>query len=191
MMVMDRRAFLGALGSAALAAAATRPLAGQASGAANVPMDASAYRPVRLEPKGPVVLSRDQVDALEHRLGCACPCNLSIFTCRTTDFTCQISPAMHRDILTLADGGHDAQEIIDAHVQVYGVQVLMAPPRSGFNWTAYLTPFAALGGGAAVVIALLRKWRREAAEPQPMAAAPVEATDQEIARIQEALRRDA
>ncbi len=190
MTAMDRRTFLGALGSGVLTVAAARPLSGQASGAANVPMDASAYRPVRLESKGPAVLSREQVDALEHRLGCACPCNLSIFTCRTTDFSCQISPAMHRDILTLADGGHEAQEIIDAHVQVYGVQVLMAPPRSGFNWAAYLTPFAALGGGAAVVFALLRKWRREAAEPQQIAAAPVEATDQELARIHEALRRD-
>ncbi len=191
MTSMDRRSFLGAVGSGVLAVLAARPLMAQASGAANVPMDASAYRPVRLEPKGTPVMSREQVDALEHRLGCACPCNLSIFTCRTTDFTCQISPAMHRDILTLADGGYDAQEIIDAHVQVYGVQVLMAPPRSGFNWAAYLTPFAALGGGAAVVFALLRKWRREAVEPETAAAVVFDATDQELTRIEEALRSDA
>jgi cytochrome c-type biogenesis protein CcmH len=193
---MSRRAFLATVGAAAGSAALSRALSAQGtggpSGAANVPMDASAYRPVRLEAKGtPAVLSRTDIDALEHRLACACPCNLSVFTCRTTDFTCTISPAMHRDILALADGGYDAQEIIDAHVQVYGVQVLMAPPREGFNWAAYLTPFAALGGGAAVVFALLRKWRQDAPQTESPTAVHIDASAEELARLREAVRRDA
>jgi cytochrome c-type biogenesis protein CcmH len=193
---ISRRAFLAGLGAATGSAALSRALPAQGtsrpSGAANVPMDASAHRPVRLEPKGtPAVLSRTDIDALEHRLACACPCNLSVFTCRTTDFTCTISPAMHRDILALAEDGYDAQEIIDAHVQVYGVQVLMAPPREGFNWAAYLTPFAALGGGAMVVFALLRKWRQDAVVAEAAAPVAVDASDEELERLEAAVRRDA
>ncbi len=188
---LDRRAFLGALGAGVASLVTGDALLAQQSGAANVPMDASAYRPVRLESKGiPAVLDRAAIDSLEHRLACACPCNLSVFTCRTTDFTCQISPAMHRDILALADGGYDEQEIIDAHVQVYGLQVLMAPPRQGFNWAAYLTPFAVLGGGAALVFSLLRRWRREAEEVAPVSAPVVDATDEELARLEAAIRSD-
>ena len=39
---------------------------------------------------------------LELSLNCMCGCNLDIFTCRTTDFTCTYSPALH------ADGTEDA-----------------------------------------------------------------------------------
>ena len=57
-----------------------------------------------------------QRDALEHRIHCQCGCTLDVFTCRTTDFSCQVSPAMHRDVMALVDGGYSAQEIIDAFV---------------------------------------------------------------------------
>ena len=90
-----------------------------------------------------------QRDALEHQIRCQCGCTLDVYTCRTTDFSCQVSPAMHRDIMALVEGGYSAQEILDAFVDTYGERALMAPKKEGFNWAGYLVPFGALAAGAA------------------------------------------
>ena len=49
--------------------------------------------------------------------------------------------------LKLAEG-EDSQAIQDYFVEQYGPQVLGEPPREGFNWLAWILPFAALIGGA-------------------------------------------
>src|SRR3954449_2696148 len=174
---MNRRAFVTRLiaGSVTSSAAATALVrranaqALQAPGAVDTSnlfaMDQSASRPVRLPPKpgSRVVVSADERDALEHRIRCQCGCTLDVYTCRTTDFSCQVSPSMHRDVMGLVSGGYSAQEIIEAFVGVYGERVLMAPSTNGFNLLGWVAPFAALGGGAILVTALLRTWRRPAA----------------------------
>ena len=98
---------------------------------------------------------------------------------------------MHRDVIALVTGGYSAQEILDAFVGVYGEKVLMAPKKVGFNWAAYVVPFAALGSGAALVAALIRKWGRAAPEPVTVTPLPVDATPEELARIDAAVRHDA
>jgi len=198
---ITRRQFLAAVaagaGSAAvagsLAAQAPEATPQQASSASNVVMDPSGYREVRRPPKPGArpVLTKEQSDALEHQLGCACPCTLDVFTCRTTDFSCGISPAMHQDVMQLVGGGYSADEIIDAFVDTYGEQVLMTPKKEGFNWAGYLAPFAALGTGAAVVVTLLKRWQRPApAEGTSAPRLPVQATDEELERIEAAVRGD-
>lgn len=204
---MDRRKFLtraaaGLIGTSASASLIARRLAGQTP---QVPsgvdssnlfaMDQSASRPVRLPPKpgARILVTTAQRDELEHRLRCQCGCTLDIYTCRTTDFSCQVSPAMHQDVMALVSGGYSAQEIIDAFVHVYGEQVLMAPPAEGFNLLGWVAPFIALGGGAIVVVALLRNWRRAPqAGPtiQRHERRPDGATDDELARLEAAVRDD-
>lgn len=158
------------------------------------PMDQTASRPVRLPPKPGVhaSLSADERDALEHRIRCQCGCTLDVFTCRTTDFSCRVSPAMHSDIMALAAGGYDAQEIVDAFVRAYGERVLMAPTKEGFNLFGWVAPFLALATGAVVVLALLRSWRSRAAAPAtgpgPTKPRAVDATDDELARLEAAVR---
>src|SRR5499427_1252748 len=129
-------------------------------------MDQSAARTVRLPPKPGASPSMTDVqrDDLEHRIHCQCGCTLDVYTCRTTDFTCQVSPAMHRDVMALVSGGYSAQEIIDAFVGAYGERVLMAPPANGFNLLGWMAPFIALAGGATFVAVVLRKWRKS---PRP------------------------
>ena len=100
---------------------------------------------------------------------------------------------MHRDVMALVSGGYTAQEIIDAFVGVYGERVLMAPPAAGFNLLGWVAPFVALGGGALVVSVLLRNWRRPAAakvSAGARAARPTDATDDELARLEAAIRDD-
>ena len=139
---MPRRALLRTLGTAAgavgIAAVARRALGAQETPAANfAPMEQGAYRPTLRDPKPGATpqLTDAARDALEHRIKCQCGCILDIYTCRTTDFTCQVSPAMHRDVMRLIAGGYDADEILDAFVSTYGEVALTL---------------------------LLRKWAREA-----------------------------
>lgn len=158
--MISRRDFLGRLAGISAAAvvaqrvgAQQRPMMHDSSIVRDTnnlfAMDQSAALPVRLPPKpgATPVLTDAQRDELEHHLHCQCGCTLDVFTCRTTDFTCQVSPAMHRDVVELVRGGYSAQEIIDAFVGVYGERALMAPNKSGFNLIAWFAPGIAVLAG--------------------------------------------
>jgi cytochrome c-type biogenesis protein CcmH len=141
-------------------------------------------------------MSDGQRDALEHQLHCQCGCTLDVFTCRTTDFTCPVSPPMHHDIVNLVLGGYTAVEILDAFRKTYGERVLMSPVREGFNWAGYVAPFVALGGATVAVAALIRRWRGAPAGvtggAAPLASADGSAaTPDEMARLEAAIRDDA
>jgi cytochrome c-type biogenesis protein CcmH len=162
-------------------------------------MDQSAARSVRRPPKPNAVpqLTPDQRDELEHKIHCQCGCTLDVFTCRTTDFTCQVSPAMHQDVIDLVRGGYNAQEIIDAFVDTYGQRVLMAPKKSGFDLLAWLTPGLGLVVAGGVLATLLRKWGNRAAvhaahsaHAAPAVPTTVDATADELARLEAAVRGD-
>ena len=174
----------------------------QAQGAANIEMPTTAYKPVSLpkKPNAKPLVAQLQRDELERGLKCACPCKLDVFTCRTTDFQCGISPAMHSDVVRLIDGGYSADEIIAAFTTVYGERVLMAPVKEGFNIAGYVVPFITLGVGATMLVALLRRWKRETETLAPALASksvlPIDggtmaATDDELRRLEEAVRGSA
>ncbi|MBC7563580.1 MAG: cytochrome c-type biogenesis protein CcmH [Gemmatimonadaceae bacterium] len=176
--------------------------AASAQGAANIEMSASAYKPVSLPRKPgakPLVAQLDR-DELERGLKCACPCKLDVFTCRTTDFACGISPAMHSDVVRLIAGGYSADEIVAAFTTVYGERVLMAPVKEGFNIAGYLVPFLTVGIGGTMLVSLLRRWKRETERATPAVvsnsvlpiggSAPA-GTDDELRRLQAAIRGDA
>jgi cytochrome c-type biogenesis protein CcmH len=160
-------------------------------------MDQSAARAVRLAPKPGASPSMTdlQRDDLERRIHCQCGCTLDVFTCRTTDFSCQVSPAMHRDVVALVNGGYTAQEIIDAFVGAYGERVLMAPKKSGFNLLAWFTPgVAVLAAGGMLFMWLRNRQRREPlratgpAPSIPRAIPGVDATPEELARLEAAVK---
>jgi cytochrome c-type biogenesis protein CcmH len=156
-------------------------------------MDQSAARSVRLGPKPGAVpsMTADERDTLEHHVRCQCGCTMDVYTCRTTDFSCQVSPAMHRDVMALVEGGYGAQEILDAFVNVYGDRVLMSPPRVGFNILGYVVPGIALAIGAVVLAVVIRRWNRAA---PPLAATShvsvLDATPEELKRLDAAIRDD-
>ena len=156
-------------------------------------MDQSAARAVRRPPKPNAVplLSDAERDELEHKIHCQCGCTLDVFTCRTTDFTCQVSPAMHQDVIELVRGGYSAQEIIDAFVDTYGQRALMAPKKSGFDLLAWVTPGIGVIVAGTVLAMLLRRWgQRAAVHAAPAAPARVDATPDELARLEAAVRGD-
>ena len=193
--MQSRRQFIVALAgaSASLAFARSAKAMQVTTGAANAPMEEGAYRPVTEAPKPGAApsMTDEKRDELEHQIKCQCGCILDVYTCRTTDFACSVSPAMHRDVMSLVSGGYTAPEILAAFEKVYGEQVLMSPLKEGFNWVGYLMPFAALISGGVVVAGLIRKWgAREAAQPHA-ATVHVNATQSELDAVHAAMKDDA
>jgi cytochrome c-type biogenesis protein CcmH len=194
---LTRRSFvLGIPALGLIAAAFPRPIraAQVAVQTFNGPMAAAGevYRQVTLaaKPGAKPSMTDAERDDLEHQIHCQCGCNLDVYTCRTTDFACSVSPAMHADVMGLVAGGHSGPEILAAFKAVYGEKVLMAPGRSGFNLLGYTMPFIALGTGAVVVAALMRRWKSRVPAASPVPLSHVDATDAELEALDAAVRRD-
>ncbi len=185
-----RRDFIVTLG-ATLALTARRASGQQGAEAPGATMQGDGYVPVRRLPKPAAArrLAPLERDAVERNISCPCPCTLDVFTCRTS-MPCGFSPRMHADVVALANGGYSADEILAAFEQAYGEKILMAPHKQGFNWVGWTAPFAAVGGGALVVGALIRRWGRRAAEHRTASPVPIEASDDEMARLEAAVRDD-
>lgn len=128
----------------------------------------------------------EAVKNIEQQLKCSCGCNLDIFTCRTTDFTCETSPRLHKQVLGLYQAGFRGEQIVQQFVDEYGEQALMAPRPEGFNIAGYVVPgIAILGVGTALALYLTRRKEVAVAEgpalagsgtppPTSMAATPAE-----------------
>ncbi|MGH7699959.1 MAG: cytochrome c-type biogenesis protein, partial [Gemmatimonadales bacterium] len=134
-----------------------------------------------------------EIQAIEKRLRCTCGCNLDVYTCRTTDFTCEVSPAMHREVVALHEAGRTADEIVDDFVRRHGVAILMAPPKRGFNLAAYFVPSLAILAAGAVLLIVLRRWTRAGAPAVAAARGPADptatASPQELDRLRQELER--
>ena len=139
------------------------------------------------------VTARDNdaaIQAIEKRIRCTCGCNLDVYTCRTTDFTCGTSPAMHRRVLALAAQGRTAEQIIDAFVKENGVAILMAPPRRGFNLAGYFVPSLAILAAGVILTLVLRRWTRAAGrEPAVSPHVDVAASPEELERLDRELEK--
>ncbi len=72
----------------------------------------------------------------------------------------QIARRMKQVIAARIAAGDTKSEIKERLVLQFGSQILAAPPRSGFNWLAWVLPFAGLGLGAAAVGAAAWRWSR-------------------------------
>ena len=139
------------------------------------------------------VTARDNAaatQAIEKQLRCTCGCSLDVYTCRTTDFTCTTSPAMHQRVLALEDAGKSGPEIIDAFVRENGLSILMAPPKKGFNLAGYFTPAVLILVAAALLTVVLRRWTRGAVPAPAGTNAPaVAASPEELERLNRELRQ--
>jgi cytochrome c-type biogenesis protein CcmH len=195
---LERALVLGGaslFGARALGAQQGTPAPAPPGGSSNLfDMDQGAAKRVTRPPKAGALpsMTADQRDLLEKQIRCQCGCTLDVYVCRTTDFSCQVSPAMHRDVMALVEGGYSAQEILDAFVGTYGERALMAPKREGFNWAGYLVPSAAIAAGGVALLTVIRRMQRGAA-PAPaksVSGAPPLGTDDEMARLDAAVRRD-
>ena len=199
-LTLSRRHFLLLGVSGATASLVGQPLA--ATSGLQSPQDSLAGRgatgtlrdpSVVGRPRQPTAIRGDEaeIQAIEQRLACNCGCTLDVFTCRTTDFTCTYSPALHREVLALRDEGKTAQEILDAFVDKYGEKALMAPkPQGVINLTGYLLPGALIAAaGAGLALFISRRKAVVAATGSTVPGLPLEAhaSPEELDRLRRAL----
>jgi cytochrome c-type biogenesis protein CcmH len=133
----------------------------------------------------------EKVKAIERRLRCTCGCGLDVFICRTTDFACTYSPALHQEVVALVASGRGPDQVIEDFVAKYGESVLMAPQARGFGILGYVLPGAALlVGGSLLAWVLTRRTRLAARVPAPAAppGSPPPASADDLARVEQALR---
>lgn len=131
----------------------------------------------------------ESADDVARELMCQCGCGYTLDACGKA-MDCDVSAQMYATIEEALAIGETKQEIIDAFVAQYGETVLAAPTKGGFNLSAWLVPFLAVGAGGAFASWLLRNWvRRGAAQPVDARDGPPEQLGHYEERVEEDLRR--
>ncbi|MDE3200687.1 MAG: cytochrome c-type biogenesis protein CcmH [Acidobacteriota bacterium] len=124
---------------------------------------------------------------LNHRLMCGCGCNQLLGECNHVG--CPASPAMLQELSKYLQAGLSDQAILTKFANEYGMTVLAAPPKSGFNLVAWIAPFAVLAAGLLGTILLVRRWSIGASGDAAAAAAEAKATP-ELDPLRERIRRE-
>lgn len=82
------------------------------------------------------------------------------------DSSASISQQMRLVIRQQLQEGQSEQQVLQYFAARYGNQILLAPPRQGFNWLAWLIPAAMLLLGLGLLSFVARDWRLQAREQQ-------------------------
>jgi cytochrome c-type biogenesis protein CcmH/NrfF len=140
----------------------------------------------------PGVLRAATQQEVEESLTCQCGCGLTVHSCN--HLQCPSGEPMKKEIADRLSRGEDRETILAAFRQRYGEKVLSSPTFRGFNWLAWITPFAVFLAGALGVTLVIRRWVRAPTPPaRPVAAGPVGDEDlrRRLARELDELDRDA
>lgn len=123
---------------------------------------------------------------LEESLTCQCGCGLTVHACN--HINCSSAEPIKREIAERIARGETKEQILAAFVERYGEKVLSSPTFRGFNWFAWITPFAAvLLGGTALAMAIRRRVRATPVPAGPPPAAVDPALRERLARELERL----
>lgn len=88
---------------------------------------------------------------------CQCGCNKSLPDCANS-MTCSTSTNIKESVDKMISDGASRGEIMTAMRTNYSDLILGAPPKEGFNWFAYLTPFILVIAGSIGITFVLTGW---------------------------------
>jgi cytochrome c-type biogenesis protein CcmH len=108
---------------------------------------------------------------LGHRMMCVCGCNQILLECNHVG--CKYSDRMRGELSASLDRGDSEDLTLQSFVQKYGITVLAAPTKQGFNRVAWIIPYAVLLLGLLATMLIVRAWRGR----QTLPAAPLLADD--------------
>jgi cytochrome c-type biogenesis protein CcmH len=131
-------------------------------------------------PVTPAVADSATVGDISDQLICQCGCTLVLSNC--THHECTSREAMTVVIKQGIAQGQSGEQIVQSFVAQYGEQVLSAPPKEGFNLTAWFAPFIALLLGGGVIYVTLRKWVGRGRQSQASTVAEAEEGDEKYRR---------
>lgn len=104
------------------------------------------------------VMAAPTVDDVAQKLICQCGCTAVLNNC--THAECTSRETMLGIVKQKIAQGQSADQIVQSFVSQYGEKVLSEPPKSGFNLTAWLTPFISLAAGGVIIYLALKRWLR-------------------------------
>jgi cytochrome c-type biogenesis protein CcmH len=111
----------------------------------------------------------DQVREIGAELRCVVCQNLSV-----ADSPSETAQQMRQIIRERLAGGDTPEQVKAYFVEKYGLWILLAPPRQGFNLLVWVVPFIGLAIGLVIVAIVIARWRRRTAAvdtaPEPAAA---------------------
>jgi cytochrome c-type biogenesis protein CcmH/NrfF len=73
---------------------------------------------------------------------------------------CDTAKTMLKEIDTHIAAGMDDQQVLDAMIKQYGPLAYVEPPKTGFGLVAWLMPILYLLGGFALVVVVMKRWRK-------------------------------
>jgi len=100
----------------------------------------------------------DRAKTVGHRMFCMCGCKQILVECNHVG--CPMSSGMLKKLDAEVASGKSDDLILQSFVQQFGAEVVAEPPAKGFNWLAWIMPFAALGLGLMLVRAVISRWSR-------------------------------
>src|SRR6202165_4800190 len=98
---------------------------------------------------------------LGHQMMCICGCGQILLECNHVG--CPDSDGMRNELMTAVSRGDSDSLVEQSFVQKYGPTVLAAPTTTGFDRTAWIVPFVALGLGLRIVFLVIRAWKNRPA----------------------------
>jgi cytochrome c-type biogenesis protein CcmH len=102
--------------------------------------------------------SSERAKHLGSQLMCMCNCNQILTQCNHVG--CTVSASMLKQLDQRVESASSDDLILQSFVQEFGPKVLASPPAEGFNLLAWIIPAVAFGTGLALVIVVIRQWRR-------------------------------
>ena len=119
---------------------------------------------------------------IEESLTCQCGCGLTVHSCN--HIQCGSGEPIKKEIAERLSRGETKDQILAAFTQKFGEKVLSSPTMTGFNWLAWITPFAAVLGAGTVLAVVIRRRAQETAGVQaPARAAGPPVSDELRARL--------
>src|SRR6266436_4408126 len=121
-----------------------------------------------LMPPGSTRLLADQSDRT-HQIGskikCMCNgCDQAAGKCYHVGGAysgpCDTAKRMLKEIDTHIAAGMNDQQVLDAMIKQYGPLAYVEPPKTGFGLVAWLMPVLYLTGGLALVVVVMKRWRK-------------------------------
>jgi cytochrome c-type biogenesis protein CcmH len=135
----------------------------------------------------PALAAPPTFQELEESLTCQCGCGLTVHSCN--HLNCGSALPLRAEIREQMSQGKSKDAILAHFVDHYGEKILSSPTTTGFNLTAWVTPFVLLALGGVFVGATLVRWRKHAAA-RPAVGHPAPTTSPASREYDEILERE-
>ncbi len=130
----------------------------------------------------------DKVKAIGGKFQCMCGCNQILSQCNHVG--CSTSKAMLKELSAWVARGDSDTAISQAFVQEFGTTVYAEPPKSGFSLVAWSMPIVYFLVGLALVVFIIRKWRRDPSAVTPEGVAVAGVSPEALARARSLAARE-